>query len=1001
MSDELKKLIQSETLLAALVLLVLLNLLFFPVIWGGKTLIHSAGDAASIMPYGAYEQNKEYKQSRRSNDDGAPAWFSEPSYALLHDCYLTRSIAPLWNPFNGYGVPLLANMQSQPFNPLILIACLQPSPRSDDLFVLARLLLTGILTNLYLRRFIGAYGAIFGAIAFMLTGYLIMFLNMPEISVSMWMPGLFYALELLAQAVSFRRVVACAFFTGMVLLGGMPEVSFLVLLLGALYLFARILNCQTRLEDKRRGILAYVLSSFCGVAIASPQLLPFIEYVHESFNTHLGTIGAAGSADPGSVFHSNFFVHFLNYLDPLIYGPLGDAKVIPGAGYEGFSGYWGVIVFSFAIVAAVAAIESLRSKNQDEHLKTVTPIVWFFIAIVILFLGKKFGLPLLSWIGTLPLFRLVVFWKYSEPILGFSMAALSGIGFDLLATGKLRRRSLFIGFSIAATALLSVGLFDKRFIWGDHSVHLLFNKSLTISLALICAALAISVVALVKPKLRMRSSRLLLVLLCANLSLSFMLPMFYWFHQLAQRESDPYKGAPYIQFLQSSLKDSERVLGFDGLLFPNWSSAFQICDVRDLDALYPARYLAFVRNFLSDKEPTELADFNLTTRFHGMEKLADPLFTKAEMSNLQRFWYLSSVRYLLATRDHFLGEPTEITRKVLEHSQLRQEPYLRLDTFTIDKQTKYVLFQHPRGDKVADTLKYECVVAKDKPWLDFAIAMDPSVYDIAYGDGVTFSVSVLNKKGEIELFSKYIDPKSLHADRHWFSESIDLSKFADAPVTLLFRVDGGPSHNIAGDWAGWADLQFSASGKSLVQSASKDTPALVYDQEIKVYKTRDALPRATMFYKYVLAENDTETLKLLKSKSFDVRSTVVLDGKEVSSAMLPEQAKTNSPALPLAQHIDVYSPLFIKISVNAQHEGILMLNDQFYPGWNAYVDGARTELWRSDYLFRAVYVKEGSHDVVFKYEPLSFYVGACSCAFTFFAISAYGFFIGRRRRDVD
>jgi hypothetical protein len=1001
-SGELKKLIQSEALLAALVLLVLLNLLFFPVIWGDKTLIHSAGDAASIMPYGAYEQNKENKQSRRSNDDGAPAWFSEPNYALLHDCYFTRSIAPLWNPYNGYGTPLLANMQSQPFNPLILLACLQPSPRADDLFVLARLLLAGILTNLYLRRFIGAYGAIFGAIAFMLTGYFTMFLNMPEISVSMWMPGLFYVLELLAQAVSFRRVVAAAFFTGMVLLGGMPEVSFLVLLVGALYFFARILNCQARSEDKSWGSLAYVLSSFCGMAIASPQILPFIEYVRESSNTHLGGIGAGGSEGPGSVFHGNFLVHFLNYLDPLIYGPLGNAKVVTGVGYDGFNGYWGVIVFAFALVAAVAAIENWRAKDKDEQWKKLVPIVWFFIALVFLFLGKKFGLPLLSWIGTLPLFRLVVFWKYSEPILGFAMATLSAIGFDQLVTGRLKRSSLLIGFSIAAAVLLSVGLFDKRFLWGDHSVHLLFNKSLTISLALICAALAISFLALVQPNLRMRSSRLLLLLLCANLSLSFMLPMFYWFHQLAKRQSDPYKGAPYIQFLQSSLKDSERVLGFDGILFPNWSSAFQICDVRDLDALYPARYLTFVRNFLSDKEPNELADFNLTTRFHGMEKEADPLFAKAEMSTLQRFWYLSSVRYLLATRDHFLGQPTEITREILAHSQREQEQYLRLDAFTIDKQTEYVLFQHPRGDKVSDTVKYECVVDKDKPWLDFSIAMDPSVYDIAYGDGVKFTIYVSNKGGETEVFSKYIDPKSTNTDRHWFPESIDLSKSVGTPMTLLFRVDGGPSHNTVGDWSGWADLHFSTKGKSLAQATPKEAPALVYDKEIKVYKTADVLPRATMFYKFILSGSDLESLKLLKSKSFDVRSTLVLDGKEVSSAMLPEEAKTSSsPALTPAQHIDLYSPLLVKVSVNAQHDGILLLNDQLYPGWNAYVDGKRTELWRGDYLFRAVYVKEGSHDVVFKYEPLSFYIGACACAFTVFAISAYAFFVGHRRRDTD
>jgi hypothetical protein len=1008
-SDKLKKLTQSEILLPSLVLLVLLNLLFFPVIWGNSTLIHSAGDVASIMPYGAYENNRQHQQTRRSNDDGAPAWFSEPNYAVLHQDYFNRVIAPLWNSFNGYGCPLLANMQSQPFNPLVLIACIAPSPKTDDLFVLARLFLAGILTNLYLRRLIGTYGSIFGAIAFMLTGYLIIFLNMPEISVTMWLPGLLYALERLAKSSSFGGVVCGALFTAMVLFGGMPEVSFLVLLLGGFYFLARVIDHHRKWSTRSRAFIAYALTCACGLAMAAPQIFPFIEYIGQSFNAHVGAIGAGGTAGPGSVYHVNFPVHFLNYLAPLIYGPLGDAKVKSGFGYDGFDGYWGVIVFSFAILAVVAAAKNALSKDADELKKTLSPIVWFFFATVVLLLSKNFGMPLLNWIAVLPLFKLVIFWKYSQPLIGFGMAVLAGIGFDLLATGALRRQTLLIGNSLALGTLITLGLVDKHYIWGDHSVHVLFDKTLTISTALICFAVAIGVLALAKPSLRMKSCRLLLLLLCADLSLSFLLPMFYWFHQLADRRSDPYQGAPYIQYLQKTITDSQRVLGFDGVLFPNWSSAFRISDVRDLDAMYPRHYLAFVRNFLMDKEPTELADFNLTTRFNGQEKLADPLFAESDLQTLQRFWYLSSVQYLLATRDHFLGQPTEITRKILLTTKRENDHYLRLDAFTIDKQTKHVLFQHPHGDKVSDTVRYECTVDKDKPWLNFSVGLDPSVYGIAYGDGMTFSVYVSDASGETEIFRKYIDPKSVRADRHWKSESIDLSKFSGSPLTLMLRVDGGPSNNTSADWGGWADLRFSSSDKPAPIASPKDAPTLVYDKEIKIYKNRDILPRVSMFYDYALAKTDAETLRLLKSKSFNVRSTIVLDANEIDAAILPPVDTGTSPpdtqtpmpdsATPTPPRITSYSPLIVKVAVDQKRDGILMLNDQIYPGWNAYVDGKTTEIWRGDYLFRAVLVEKGQHEVIFKYEPLSFYIGACLCAITVFALSAYGFFFTKRREE--
>ncbi len=663
-----KEAFSADTYVPCLILLVLLNVVFFPVIWGSKTLIHSANDAPSIMPYGAYEQNKEFKQNRRSNDDGAPAWFAEPNYALLHNDYFKLAIPPLWNPYNGFGAPLLANMQSQPFNPLVLIACLNPSPTTDDLFVLARLLLAGILTNFYLRRFIGPYGSIFGAVAFMLTGYMVMFINMPEISVSMWMPGLFLALELLAESISFNRIVLGGLFSAMILLGGMPEVAFLELFVGGIYFLVRVLTHQSNWKSRFRFFIAYAVSCLVGLGLAAPQILPFLEYIRESSNTHVGVIGAGKELGPGSVYHENFPVHFLNYLTPLIYGPLGDAKVKAGFGYVGFNGYWGVMVFAFALIASLSAMTRGNPKDDSQPVSKLKPLVFFFAGTVILLIGKTFGAPLISSISALPLFKLVVFWKYSEPIIGFAMAALAGIGFDLLSTGKLKKRSLLVGFGTAIVTLIAIALYDKRFLWGEHVVHVVFNKILSIAIALMCISAIVSVFALSKPTLRLKSCRLLLLLLCADLSMSFLLPTFYWFHQLAERQADPYKGAPYVQYLQAKLTSADRILGFDGVLFPNWSSAFQIRDIRNLDAIYPARYLNFIRDFVTGTEPTELADSNLTTRFTGVERLADPLFADVEQTSLDRLWYLSSVRYLLGTKDHFLGKPSQIIEGILNQT---------------------------------------------------------------------------------------------------------------------------------------------------------------------------------------------------------------------------------------------------------------------------------------------------------------------------------------------
>ena len=75
-------------------------------------------------------------------------------------------------------------------------------------------------------------------------------------------------------------------------------------------------------------------------------------------------------------------------------------------------------------------------------------------------------------------------------------------------------------------------------------------------------------------------------------------------------------------------------MGQDGLLYPEWSSAFGLADVRGLAPLYYERYLPFVRAFLTDSSGD-----HLNTRFVGM---GDDLTTAAS----RRFLALSSVRYV-------------------------------------------------------------------------------------------------------------------------------------------------------------------------------------------------------------------------------------------------------------------------------------------------------------------------------------------------------------------
>ena len=102
------------------------------------------------------------------------------------------------------------------------------------------------------------------------------------------------------------------------------------------------------------------------------------------------------------------------------------------------------------------------------------------------------------------------------------------------------------------------------------------------------------------------------------MSLNFLAPSFYLFDSLVSARADPYEGAPYVKFLGEQSKGHERIFAREGLLFPNWAGAFELQDVRDLDAMYYSRYIDFVRNLLrkpgDDRQSGDMAD-----RFTGAD----------------------------------------------------------------------------------------------------------------------------------------------------------------------------------------------------------------------------------------------------------------------------------------------------------------------------------------------------------------------------------------------
>ena len=76
-----------------------------------------------------------------------------------------------------------------------------------------------------------------------------------------------------------------------------------------------------------------------------------------------------------------------------------------------------------------------------------------------------------------------------------------------------------------------------------------------------------------------------------------------------------------------------------------------------------------------------------------------------------------------------------------------------------------------------------------------------------------------------------------------------------------------------------------------------------------------------------------------------------------------------------AARIMEYRPNQICIEVEGDSAGWLVLTDMWFPGWTCTVDGRPADIFRADYVFRAVRVPAGAREVVFRFAPESYRLG--------------------------
>ena len=134
-----------------------------------------------------------------------------------------------------------------------------------------------------------------------------------------------------------------------------------------------------------------------------------------------------------------------------------------------------------------------------------------------------------------------------------------------------------------------------------------------------------------------------------------------------------------------------------------------------------------------------------------------------------------------------------------------------------------------------------------------------------------------------------------------------------------------------------------------------ESPAGVF-----LYRNPSVMPRAFMVPGYRYAPNTDAAKGVLLSDGFDPRKEAILSTH-------PRHTSGNTQ-LNADVTIEQYNMNEVVIGVNADHDGLLVLSDTFYPGWRAFVDGGEAEVLQANICQRAVEVSSGKHEVRFVFD---------------------------------
>jgi hypothetical protein len=910
-------------------------------------------------------------------------------------------IIPLWNPHVGVGQPLAADSTHHIFSPFNFGFFLPVEFWDIPIFV--GLWFTGIFTFLFLRCFgLNFTSCISGAIFYMLSGGFTWFLTNPNIVVMIFTPMVLFSAEKIIQNKNIKYVVLASTAIALSVLAAHLESIILQFMLVGAYVSFRILqqvklnfykkqhknildhNISKRIKIK--PIILWVTVAFIGgLGLSAFFILPVYEYIENNEFEHDDKYGV-GHVAPFNV---------LSTFSPYVLGPIHAYWIPLDSGEIGLWGYVGIFSLFLSIIGVYFSLKSNHSYKW---------IPVFFLAISIFFIMKIIGVPIVNWIGYLPILNMLSFTGYLGVIIPFGFAVSASFGIDYLSKNKIKIKSIgiisiicvsiillllvpilpyflssdtifpphitendaknYVGFHIIQAIgfvfvafLLSVAISRNRKISFIIIPIILLELSIYIPMGLhpiemaykfiiVMAGMIVMLIIILKSNVfisKINSNKIMIYLIVGIVASTFLgLVLVSDFSSFGMiKKYNSFGIDPVTDFLKENLGE-HRMFSLGNTLEPNYSAAYGINSLGVLLPFNIDSFYYFIHNFLDDEANAGRLGSPPWTYYHGPEKAIDKIF-----ENKKYFDFLGVKYFVMEGYDFNTivsgvpGQSGQFTKIMSNHNIVQS-------------------FVSPTNSIFGIGVSLGTYQAQDQG--EIILTLDSIPKENKYHRESVLNFTINQKLNEFKII-----PPLLDIEDKEFYFSLKYPEADNGKIAVVFTQE--IENNLQGKYY---ENDVKVDGKQIVfsiNSNSVEHPVVFKFHDINIHENTEVFPRVFLVNEFHTVEPDMAQKYLLDNPDFDLRHKVVLEQElsEDRKKLLGSPSNYGSTA-----EIISYAANNIIIHTENKDASLLILTDAYYPGWVSFVDGSKSDIYRADGLVRAVFIPAGEHTVEFSYMPQSF-----------------------------